>query len=96
MTTPLAQMIRDKKEWRTHMARVKKMPRDYQIVYKEIEKYLFNFSAAPGMATIAGLYQLIDFLEEGVKNKVPVLDYVGRDVGQFAEDYSKSLGAKTE
>ncbi len=27
-----------KKAWRAHMARVKALPQDYQIVYKEIQK----------------------------------------------------------
>ena len=34
-------IIEEKKEWRAHMARVKALPKDYQIVYKEIQKYLF-------------------------------------------------------
>ena len=35
-------IIEGKKEWRAHMARVKALPQDYQIVYKEIQKYLFK------------------------------------------------------
>jgi len=35
-------IIEGKKEWRAHMARVKALPKDYQIVYKEIQKYLFK------------------------------------------------------
>lgn len=35
-------IIEGKKEWRAHVARVKALPRDYQIVYKEIQKYLFK------------------------------------------------------
>ena len=33
-------IIEGKKEWRAHVARVKALPQDYQIVYKEIQKYL--------------------------------------------------------
>lgn len=29
-------IIEDKKEWRAHVARVKALPQDYQIAYKEI------------------------------------------------------------
>lgn len=35
-------IIEGKKQWRAHMARVKALPPDYQIVYKEIQKYLFK------------------------------------------------------
>lgn len=31
-----------RKQWRKHMARVKALPPDYQIVYKEIQRYLFK------------------------------------------------------
>jgi DNA-binding ferritin-like protein (Dps family) len=30
------------KKWRAHMARVKALPQGYQIVYKEIQNYLFK------------------------------------------------------
>ena len=34
-------IIEGKNEWRAHIARVKELPKDYQIVYKEIQKYFF-------------------------------------------------------
>lgn len=35
-------IIEGKREWRAHIARVKALPQDYQIVYREIQKYLFK------------------------------------------------------
>ncbi len=35
-------IIEGKKQWRAHMARVKSLPPDYQIVYKEMQRYLFK------------------------------------------------------
>ena len=35
-------IIEGKKEWRAHVARVKALPQEYQIVYHEIQKYLFK------------------------------------------------------
>ena len=35
-------IIEDKKRWRAHVARVQALPPDYQIVYKEIQRYLFK------------------------------------------------------
>ena len=35
-------IIEGKKQWRAHVARVKALPPDYQIVYKEMQKYLFK------------------------------------------------------
>lgn len=91
----IKQMIQEKREWKAQMKRVNKLPRDYKIVYKEVEKYLFSLSAGDGMDTVAGIYQLIDFLEEGAAQQIPVLDYVGRDVGQFAESFRQSLQTKS-
>ncbi|MEK8174547.1 DUF1048 domain-containing protein [Streptomyces sp. M19] len=35
-------IIEGKKQWRAHTARVKALPPDYRIVYKEMQKYLFK------------------------------------------------------
>lgn len=88
-------MRSDKREWRAQMKRVHAMPKDYQVVYKEVEKYLFTFAGGSGLDTIAGLYQLIDFLQDGVDNHIPVLDYVGTNVGEFAENFRQSLQTKS-
>lgn len=47
------------------MARVKALPQDYQIVYKEIQKYLFKVGPVEltsGMGLLSGI---IDLFEEG-------------------------------
>lgn len=85
----------DKQEWRAQMKKVHAMPKEYQIVYKEVEKYLFTFAGGNGQDTLAGLYQLIDFLQTGADNQIPVLDYVGSDVGEFAESFRQSLQAES-
>jgi DNA-binding ferritin-like protein (Dps family) len=41
-------LIDGKKQWRAHMARVKALPPDYQIVYEEMQRYFFEESAAAG------------------------------------------------
>lgn len=91
----LKKMIEDKKVWRQHEKEVAKLPRDYQIVYKEVEKYLFNFAAGSGTDTIEGIYGLLEFLKEGAEAGIPVLEYVGEDVGEFAESYRASLKTKS-
>lgn len=42
----------------------------------------------------AGIYDLIDFFEEGAANNVPVLDLVGNDVAEFAESALREMQAK--
>lgn len=57
-------IIEGKKQWRAHMARVKALPPDYQIVYKEIQKYLFKVGPIdlPDGPLLPGI---VDFFEEG-------------------------------
>ena len=78
-------IIEGKKQWRTHMARVKALPRDYQIVYKEIQRYVFMVAATDG-SLLSGI---VDFFEEGVAAGKGVLELIGNDVAAFCDDLVK-------
>ena len=41
----LKKMIGDKKEWKRMEARAEALPSDYRIVYGEIKKYMWKFTA---------------------------------------------------
>ena len=78
-------IIEGKKQWRAHVARVKALPPDYQIVYKEMQKYLFK--VGPVDLTDGGLLPgIIDFFEEGVAAGKGVLELIGNDVAAFCDD----------
>jgi DNA-binding ferritin-like protein (Dps family) len=82
-------IIEGKKEWRAHMARVKALPKDYQIVYKEIQKYLFNVGPAEltdGIGLLSGINGLF---EEGAALGKGVLEVTGSDVAAFCDDLIK-------
>ncbi|CCL66160.1 TPA: DUF1048 domain-containing protein [Clostridioides difficile] len=86
-------IIEGKKEWRAHMARVKALPQDYQIVYKEIQKYLFKvgpIELTEGMGLLSGI---VDLFEEGAALGKGVLEVTGSDVAAFCDDLIK--GSKT-
>ncbi len=55
-----------KKEWRAHVARVKALPKDFQIVYKEIQRYLFKVGPVELTDGIGLLSGIIDLFEDGV------------------------------
>jgi DNA-binding ferritin-like protein (Dps family) len=78
-------IIEGKKNWRAHMARVKALPPDYQIVYREIQKYLFKVgtTGSPDGSLLSGI---VDFFEEGVSAGKGVLELVGNDVAAFCDD----------
>ena len=81
--------IEGKKKWRAHMARVKALPQDYQIVYKELQKYLFKVGPvelSDGTGLLSGI---IDLFEEGVVLGKGVLEVTGSDVAAFCDDLIK-------
>ncbi|MFI7454282.1 DUF1048 domain-containing protein [Nonomuraea sp. NPDC049714] len=96
-------IIEGKKQWRAHVARVKALPPDYQIVYKEIQRYLFKIGPIE-MSDGSLLSGIVDFFEEGVAAGKGVLELIGTDVAAFCDDlvkdsrtyadlYQESLGA---
>ena len=81
-------IIEDKKQWRAHMARVKALPPDYQIVYKEMQRYFFKVGPIdlPDGRLLAGI---VDFFEEGAAAGKGVLELIGNDVAAFCDDLVK-------
>lgn len=81
-------IIEGKKQWRAHVARVKALPPDYQIVYKEIQRYIFKVGP---IDLLDGplLSGIIDFFEEGVAASKGVLELIGNDVAAFCDDLMK-------
>ena len=81
-------IIEGKKQWRAHMARVKALPPDYQIVYKEIQRYLFKVGPVD-LSDGTLLSGIVDFFEEGVAARKGVLELIGSNVAAFCDDLIK-------
>ncbi|MFG3013621.1 DUF1048 domain-containing protein [Streptomyces cinerochromogenes] len=81
-------IIEGKKQWRAHLARVKALPPDYQIVYKEMQKYLFKVGPV-SLSDGPLLPGIVDFFEEGVAAGKGVLELIGNDVAAFCDDLIK-------
>ncbi|MBM7868709.1 DNA-binding ferritin-like protein (Dps family) [Clostridium pascui] len=82
-------IIEGKKEWRAHVARVKSLPKDYQIVYKEIQKYIFKVGPVELTDGIGLLSGIMDLFEEGAALGKGVLEVTGNDVAAFCDDLIK-------
>ncbi|MFZ7103291.1 MAG: DUF1048 domain-containing protein [Peptococcaceae bacterium] len=82
-------IIEGKKEWRKHVARVKALPQDYQIVYKEIQKYLFKVGPVELTEGTGLLSGVVDLFEEGAASGKGVLEVTGNDVAAFCDDLVK-------
>lgn len=85
-------IIEGKRQWRAHVARVKALPPDYQIVYKEMQKYLFKVGPIdlPDGPLLPGI---VDFFEEGAASGKGVLELIGTDVAAFCDNLIK--GSRT-
>ncbi|TDC38674.1 DUF1048 domain-containing protein [Micromonospora sp. 15K316] len=81
-------IIEGKKQWRAHVARVKALPPDYRIVYKEMQRYLFKVGPT-NLSDGRLLPGIVDFFEEGVAAGKGVLELVGTDVAAFCDDLIK-------
>lgn len=82
-------IIEGKKEWRAHVARVKTLPQDYQIVYKEIQKYFFKVGPVELTEGTGLLSGIVDLFEEGAASGKGVLEVTGSDVAAFCDDLIK-------
>lgn len=82
-------IIKGKKEWRAHVERVKSLPKDYQIVYKEIQKYLYKVGPVELNEGIDLLSGIVDFFEEGAALGKGVLEVTGKDVAAFCDELIK-------
>lgn len=82
-------IIEGKNEWRAHVARVKALPQDYQIVYKEIQKYLFKVGLVELTEMTGLLSGIVDLFEEGAASGKSVLEMTGNDVAAFCDELIK-------
>ena len=82
-------IIEGKREWRAHVARVKALPKDYQIVYEEIQKYLFKVGPVELTNGIGLLTGIVDLFEEGAALRKSVHEVTGSDVAAFCDDLIK-------
>jgi len=89
-------IIEGKKEWRGHVSRVKALPKDYQIVYKEIQKYLFKVGPVELTDGIGLLSGIIDLFEDGAVLGKDVLEVTGSDVAAFCDNLIKDSKTYTD
>ncbi|WP_280276759.1 DUF1048 domain-containing protein [Nocardia wallacei] len=81
-------IVEGKREWQAHMARVKSLPSDYQIVYQEMQKYFFKVGPVE-LADGSLLSGVVDFFEEGVADGKGVMELIGDDVAALCDDLIK-------
>jgi DNA-binding ferritin-like protein (Dps family) len=74
--------------------RVKVLPRDYQVVFKEITTYLWQF-ASNDAGVVNMQVDILDMFETGVQQGKEVLDIVGSDVIGFCDGLLETIPEHT-
>jgi DNA-binding ferritin-like protein (Dps family) len=82
----------EKRIFRAYRKRVKALPNDYQVVFSEIEGYIWNF-AMDGMIDV--LSDIVTLFEEGAADKKPVLEITGEDILGFVDGILEDLKNRT-
>lgn len=79
-------LFEEKRDWRAYQSRVKSLPKDYLIVYNEIEKYLFKVCCVEGRDAYSVLPGILELFEEGAAMGKSVLAITGPDVAAFCDN----------
>lgn len=82
-------IIQGRKEWRALVERVKALPKDYQIVYKEIQKYYIKVGPVELNQGTELLSGIVGLFEEGAASGKGVLEVTGSDVAAFCDELIK-------
>jgi len=85
----------EKRDYRIYKKRIQALPKDYQIVFKEIEMYMWNYSSGDGRGMMGVLRDLLELFESGAQGGKNILDIVGNDVSNFCDGILKEIGAQT-
>jgi DNA-binding ferritin-like protein (Dps family) len=76
----LTKILGDKKEWKAMEARANALPRDYRIVYGEMQSRMWRFTTGEGMDIVALPEEVLGLFEASVAEGKSVLAVTGEDV----------------
>jgi DNA-binding ferritin-like protein (Dps family) len=85
----------EKIDYKVYKKRIQKMPKDYQIVFKEIEAFMWNFASGDGRGMVGVLTDILELFESGAQGGKNVLKIVGEDVSDFCDGILKEVQAQT-
>lgn len=78
-------LLEEKREWRNYKSRIKALPKEYQIVYNEMEKYFFKVCCANNIDNSTILPGVLELFEESAAMKQSVLKITGEDIAAFCD-----------
>jgi len=85
----------EKIDYKVYKKRIHTLPKDYQIVFKEIEAFMWNFALGSGRGMMSVLTDILELFESGAQGGKNVLSIVGEDVSNFCDGILKEVQAQT-
>jgi DNA-binding ferritin-like protein (Dps family) len=85
----------EKISYKVYKKRIQALPKDYQIVFKEIEAYMWNFASGDGRDMMGVLADMLELFESGAQGGKNVFSIVGDDVSDFCDGILKEVQAQT-
>ena len=86
----IKKMVKEKREYKEYMKRVESLPEDYQYVFKQIQKHMWQFVSGPGYDMMEIQNGLFDLFEEAAASGKSVLEVTGNDVASFMDELMKN------
>jgi DNA-binding ferritin-like protein (Dps family) len=85
----------EKSDYKVYKKRIQTLPKDYQIVFKEIEAFMWNFASGDGRGMMSVLTDILELFESGAQGGKNVLNIVGDDVSDFCDGILKEVQTQT-
>jgi DNA-binding ferritin-like protein (Dps family) len=82
----------EKQGFRAYRKRTNALPREYRVVFKEIEAYVWNFSMDGSLDMLSDILMLF---ESGAADGKSVLDITGNDVTGFCDGLLQEWNSHT-
>jgi DNA-binding ferritin-like protein (Dps family) len=80
--------LEEKKQYRQHLARVRRLPDNYRTAVEALERYYMYFGGiSKGDVLLKMLDDLADLFEQAAADETPVRAIVGDDPVEFAETF---------
>jgi DNA-binding ferritin-like protein (Dps family) len=85
----------EKIDYKVYKKRIQALPKDYQIVFKEIEAFMWYFASGSGRGMMSVLTDILELFESGAQGGKNVLSIVGDNVSNFCDGILKEVQAQT-
>ncbi|MDR1393752.1 MAG: DUF1048 domain-containing protein [Bifidobacteriaceae bacterium] len=89
----IGRFVRQRRQWRDHVRRVKALPTDYRFVLEQIERFMWSFATDAQMGEV--LEDILALFEDGAASGREVLEVTGEDVAAFCQAVLSEIRSST-